>query len=531
METKAAEKDSLLKSAGVVSAATLISRVLGLVREQVTAYMFGAGDMVDAFKSAFRIPNLLRDLFAEGALSAGFVPLFAQKLRNGSRDDAIRFAGLVFGALTAVVSVVVLILMLVAPDIAGVIADGFEDVPGKLDATISMSRVMMPFLLLVSLSAMLMGVLNSLGKFFIPALAPALMNLGMIICAVALTPFIDPPVMSLAVGVLVGGALQFGIQYAALRRSGFRFQILFDLFNPDLLRLLILITPTAIGLAATQINVAIINRIASGDSGAVSWLDYAFRLLHLPLGLFAIAIATVALPRLSGEAALGNSTEFSRIHANALRLGIFLGLPGAMFMFVLSQEICGAVYQYGAFTAVDTAQTGRALAMYAIGLPFFTLVRITVPSYYALRDTRTPAVISIISVALNVFLCFQLPARFGFAGLALAASIAGVANFLLLTYLLRKRIRLEHDRDVLLAFAKVLLATIVTAAALLAVQHFWLYRDSTEAHGHLSALSLLVAVGGCVFFAMCRLLKIEEFAMIWNGVIRRLRPRSRSGVT
>ena len=293
MESKQPAKSGLARSAGIVSSATLISRVLGLVREQVTAYLFGASDAVDAFKSAFRIPNLLRDMFAEGALSAGFIPIFSEKLRSGSKEDAIRFAGLVFGALTAIVAVIVLLMMMLAPQLVTLIAEGFEQVPGKLDSTITMARFMMPFLLMVSLAALLMGILNSLGKFFVPAIAPAMMNLGMIVCAVALTPFVDPPVLSLAIGVLVGGAAQFFVQYLALKKAGFRFPLIIDFANPDLLRLFLLILPTTIGLAATQINVAVINRIASTDSGAVSYLDYAFRLLHLPLGLFAIAIATV----------------------------------------------------------------------------------------------------------------------------------------------------------------------------------------------------------------------------------------------
>lgn len=515
-----------MRSAGIVSAATLISRVLGLVREQVTAYLFGAGDLVDAFKSAFRIPNLLRDMFAEGALSAGFVPLFTQKLRSGGREEAIRFAGLVFGALTAVVSAVVIFMIAVTPQIATVIAEGFESVPGKLDATIAMARVMMPFLLLVSLAAMLMGVLNSLGKFFIPALAPALMNVGMIICSIVLAPFVDPPVMSLAIGVLVGGAMQFFIQYLALKKIGFRFPLIFDLANPDLYRLLLLILPTAVGLAATQINVAVITRIASGDSGAVSYLDYAFRLLHLPLGLFAIAIATVALPRLSGEAAAGNDAEFGRIHSSALRLGLFLSLPGTVLMILLAHEICAAVYQYGAFTASDAVNTGRALAMYGIGLPFFTLVRISVPAFYAMRDTRTPALVSILSVAINIVLCFQLQGRLGFAGLALAASLAGLANFALLSFLLHRRTGLAHDAAFYGALLKIAAAAAAMGAAVWATRELVL-RELIKSDLHrLLQVVILCAVAAAVFVLMCKILKLEEWTRLWGAVNRKLSRRS-----
>ncbi len=511
-----------MRSAGVVSAATLISRILGLVREQVTAYLFGAGDMVDAFKSAFRIPNLLRDMFAEGALSAGFVPLFAQKLKSGNREEAIRFAGLVFGALTGIVSVIVILMIALTPQIANVLAEGFESVPGKLESTVAMARVMMPFLLLVSLAAMLMGVLNSLGKFFVPALAPALMNVGMIICSIALAPLVDPPVMSLAIGVLVGGAMQFFVQYFALKKIGFRFPLIFDLANPDLYRLLLLILPTAIGLAATQINVAVITRIASSDSGAVSWLDYAFRLLHLPLGLFAIAIATVALPRLSGEAASGNHAEFGRIHSSALRLGAFLSLPGTVLMVLLAKEICAAVYQYGAFTADDAVNTGRALAMYALGLPFFTLVRISVPAFYAMRDTRTPAIISIFSVAVNILLCFQFREHLGFAGLALAASVAGFGNFAMLAFLLRKRAGINYDASFYSAMLRMLTATAIMGVAVWAAREYLLGRIIKSDLHHLLDLTILLVIAGLVFLVMCHWLRIEEWSRLWGAVSRKL---------
>ncbi len=516
LESNQPAKSGLARSAGIVSGATLVSRVLGLVREQVTAYLFGASDAVDAFKSAFRIPNLLRDMFAEGALSAGFIPIFSEKLRSGSKEEAIRFAGLVFGALTAIVAVIVLLMMMLTPQLVTLIAEGFEQVPGKLDSTITMARFMMPFLLMVSLAALLMGILNSLGKFFVPAIAPALMNLGMIVCSLVLTPFVDPPVLSLAIGVLVGGAAQFFVQYLALKKAGFRFPLIIDFANPDLLRLFLLILPTTIGLAATQINVAVINRIASTDSGAVSYLDYAFRLLHLPLGLFAIAIATVALPRLSAEAAAGNESQFGYIHSSALRLGMFLSLPATVVMLLLSRQICAAVYQYGAFTPEDSIQTARALAMYAVGLPFFTLVRITVPAFYALKDTRTPAIISLISVLANILMCFQLRDNFGFAGLALAASLAGVVNFVLLTYLLRKRIRIIEDGPVLAALLRIIAATVITGIVVWVAREYAVEPYFADRVHHIFELLLLGGVAIVAFVTSCWLLGVEELTQLAN---------------
>lgn len=513
----------MAKSAGIVSAATFVSRLLGLVREQVTAYLFGASDAVDAFKSAFRIPNLLRDMFAEGALSAGFIPIFSEKLRTGSKEDAIRFAGMVFGALTAIVSVIVLLMMVFTPEIAMLLASGFENIPGKMGDTILMGRIMMPFLLLMALAALLMGVSNSLGYFGVPALAPVMLNLGMIICSVALSPFVKPPVLSIAIGVLVGGFGQFVMQYVALRRIGFRFKIIFDLLDPDLLRLLFLIIPTAIGLAATQINVAVITRIASNDSGAVSYLDYAFRLLHLPLGLFAIAIATVALPRLSGEAATGNQLGFNRIHSSALRLGLFLSMPATVVMILLSQEICGAVYQYGQFNSEDTLQTARALSMYCIGLPFFTLVRITVPAFYALKDTRTPAIVSIFSVVMNIFFCFQLRGTYGFVGLALAASLAGLINFALLTFLLRQRIDIAGNKDNLIALLKIAAASVVAGAAIWLMKHFFFAEIQQSRLSNLGAVTLMLAIAAAAYLILCRAFRLEELTRLTDAFVRRFK--------
>ncbi len=502
--------ESMIASAGKVSGATFISRILGLVREQVTAYLFGAGNAVDAFKSAFRISNLLRDLFAEGALSAGFVPLFSEKLKISGREAALRFASLVFGGLLAVVSLVVLGLMLFAPELVDLIAGGFEDVAGKVEETVLLSRVMMPFLLLISLAAMMMGVLNSLGRFGLPALAPALFNLAMIVAALLLTPYVEPPILSLAIGVLLGGLMQFGLQYLHLRRIGFKIKPLFSLLDRDLLRMLLLILPMTIGLAASQINVAVVTRLASNDPGAVSYLDYAFRLLHLPLGLFAVAIATVTLPRLSGEAAGGNSARFSRVHSETIRLGAFLSLPAAVVLILLSEELCSVVYQYGRFGQQDAAATGRALAFYCLGLPFFTLVRITVPAFYAYKDTKTPALVSLTSVLVNVLLCLYLREQLGFAGLALAAALAGMVNISLLTFLLRRKIRISEDLKTLGVLVRIILSALGMGAAIYLARPLLLPIGGELLPNNIVGLSLLLVLGLAVFLTLALLFRIEE---------------------
>jgi putative peptidoglycan lipid II flippase len=500
----------MIASAGKVSAATFLSRILGLLREQVTAFLFGAGDAVDAFKSAYRIPNLLRDLFAEGALSAGFVPIFSEKLRLSGREAALRFAGLVFGALTAVLAAVVLMLMALTPQIAGIIAGGFTEVAGKMQDTILLGRVMMPFLLLISLSALMMGILNSLGRFGIPALAPAMLNLGMIAAALGLSGYVDPPILSLAIGVLVGGATQFLLQYLYLFKLGFRFAPLLNVFNRDLLRMLLLILPMTIGLAANQINVAVVTRIASVDSGAVSYLDYAFRLLHLPLGLFAVAIATVTLPRLSSEAAVGDHARFGNIHSRALRLGLFLGLPAAVVMVLLSEDICRLVYQYGRFTGEDTQATAQALAFYSLGLPFFALARITVPAFYALKDTKLPALVSMVSVLINVVLCLQLRHWLGFSGLALAAAMSGLVNITLLVILLRRKVRIPEDRDTITVVARLAVATALMGLTIYLLHRPIIFELPQLGPNFLGNLAILLVLAATVYLGSCLLFGVKE---------------------
>lgn len=512
----------MVRSAGKVSAATFFSRLLGLVREQVTAYLFGAGDAVDAFKSAFRIPNLLRDLFAEGALSAGFVPLFSEKLKISGTESAIRFAGMVFGALSIALAVVVLLMMVFTPQIAQIIAGGFDSVAGKMEKTVLLGRVLMPFLLLISLSALMMGILNSLGRFGIPALAPALLNVGMIAAALALSRYVDPPILSLAIGVLVGGAAQFLIQYLYLFKVGFRFGPILDFFNRDLIRMLLLILPMTVGLAANQINVAVINRLASQDSGAVSYLDYAFRLLHLPVGLFAVAIATVALPRLAREAASGDTARFSHLHTRGLRLGLFLSLPSAMVMILLAPDICRVIYQYGHFDATDTALTAKALAFYSLGLPFYTLSRITVPAFYALKDTKMPALIAMLSVLINVLLCLQFRKWLGFSGLALAAAASGLFNISMLVLLLRRKILIVEDRDTAGVLFKLLAATLASALAC-----YFLHAPISTSLPQLGPngvgnLAILMLTAFAVYIGVCRLLGVKELTEFLDSLRKKM---------
>src|SRR5881296_356213 len=453
----------LARRAGVVSAAVFASRVLGLVREQVFAVFFGAGRELDAFITAFRIPNLLRDLFAEGALSAAFVTTFTWRLEHEGEAAAWRLANLVVNALAIVVSAITLAGIWFAPALVTAIAPGFADIPGKVELTVALTRIMFPFLLLVALAAVAMGILNTRHLFGVPAAASAFFNLGSIVgglgCAAWLAPGYLPGVLGrgpapdpglvtramtgMAIGTLAGGLLQLLVQVPSLWRVGFRYRPLVDFRDPGVRQVMRLMAPATIGAAAVQVNVLVNNNFASylGD-GPVSWLNVAFRFMQLPIGLFGVAIGTVTLPLVSRQSARGDTVGLGRTVAQALEMVAVLCLPAAAGLAVLGVPVIGVIYQHGRFTAADTAAAAQALVGYAVGLAGYAGIKVLAPSFYALGDARTPMLVSVLSIGVNYVLNWTFVRRLGFGhlGLALATSAVALGNFALLYVVLRRRI-------------------------------------------------------------------------------------------
>jgi putative peptidoglycan lipid II flippase len=430
----AGEGAGLGAAAGPVSAATLASRVLGVVREQVMATLFGAGNAADAFNIAFRVPNLLRDLFAEGALSAAFVPTFTDTLHKQGRDEAWRLGAQVMNALAVVLSAVVIVAWFAAPALVRAMAPGFAAVPGKLELTIRLARVMLPFLVLVALAAAAMGMLNSMRRFGSAAMAPIWFNLGNIVVTVSLVPLMRAlgaeTVVAMAIGVLAGGLLQFVVQLPPLWRLGFRPSWPPALSHPGVKRIGVLMTPAAIGLSATQVNVVINSLLASMlGTGAVSWLAYAFRILFVPIGLFGVALATVSLPSLSRLASAGDIQGLKRTLHRAVRLTVALTLPAAFGLAALAQPLVALLYQHGRFTAVDTANTANALVAYTLGLAAYSGIKVLVPAFYALGDTRSPLVASFIAVGVNFGLNLLFMRFWGHVGLAFSTGLTAIFNF------------------------------------------------------------------------------------------------------
>ena len=411
----------------------MTSRVLGLVRDQVLAFFFGAGDAMDAFRIAFRLPNVLRDLFAEGALSAAFVPTFTRALATGDRAAAWRLASNVITVLLLISSAVIVAGILFADPLVRMYAQGFRDVPGKIELTIRLTRIMFPFLAMVATAAVMMAMLNALHHFFIPALSPAMFNVATIVCAVIAVPLSQhlgiEPIVAIAAGTLIGGVGQLLLQWPALRREGFRYRPVFDVRDPWLRDIGRLMIPGVAGLAAVQINLLVNSWLAAGlGTGAVSWLDYAFRLMYMPIGLFGISIATASLPTISAHAADRNDPGVRRAVSSGLRMMLMLNVPATVGLIVLATPIVRLIFERGRFTAADTAATAAALMCYAPGLIGYSAVKLVSPAFYALGNSRIPAIASAASVAFNIVINLVLVRSLGHRGLALGTAAAALLN-------------------------------------------------------------------------------------------------------
>lgn len=530
-----AETRRVARRAGAVGAATLLSRVLGLVRDQVMATLFGAGFATDAFNVAFRIPNLLRDLFAEGAMSSSFVPTFTETHAKKGEAEAWALGRQLMMTLLAVLLGLCAIGWIAAPALVHLFAAGFERIPGKLELTVQLTRVMLPFLPAVALAAAAMGMLNARGVFGVPALAPAMLNVGMIVFGVGLIPACrslgQPPILAMAIGVTLGGLLQFLCQLPSLYRAGFRWRFEWPSGHPGVRRVAALMVPATIGLAATQVNLVVSTVIASMlEQGSVSYLYYAFRLMQLPIGVFGVALATVSMPALSRAAVDQDMRALKTTLSATLRLVFLLTVPAALFLAVLARPIIALLFEHGRFEWFHTRQTADALIMYCVGLPAFAAVGVLTRTFYALGDTRSPVRASFVSVGLNLALnlLFIGPLAFiglGHRGLALATSLTSIANLAQLTWALRRRVGPIEGRRIAGTVARVFAAAAVVAAAcLLALA--WLgdrWHRGAALEGALVAGAIVVCLP--LGYALMRLMRVEELHLVEDlarAVARRL---------
>jgi putative peptidoglycan lipid II flippase len=508
--------------------ATLLSRVLGLARDSVLAGTFGAKAEMDAFNVATRIPNLVRDLFAEGAMSAAFVPTFTRHLKEKGEASAWRLGSNVINALLLVTGTLVILGMVFAYPLADFYTDdaNFSD---NLDLTATLTRWTLPFLTMVAIAVAQAGMLNSLRQFFVPAVSPAMYNVAIILSALALVPFAPAlgiePITAIAIGSLLGGLLQIMAQWPALRAAGFRYRPVLDFRDPGLRQVLLLMGPGTIGVAAAQINLAVNTYLATSQpEGSVTALTYAFRLMYLPIGLFGVSVATAAIPELAREALVKGFDEMRRTISSSLRMMLVLSVPSMVGLAVLARPIVQLLFERDEWTPEATTATAWAVLMYAPGLIGYSIVKIASPSFYSLRDARTPVVVSMITVGANVSLNLWLVRVMGYGGLALGTAIASLLNAGLLMILLSRRVGGVDGSRVFGAFFKIALASVVMGAVA-----YWTEIRLSSITGDGSDIARAIPVAGAIAAGVlalaitAKILRLAEFEDAMAAILRRLR--------
>ncbi|WP_060482369.1 murein biosynthesis integral membrane protein MurJ [Pseudomonas sp. NBRC 111119] len=496
---------NLLKSLAAVSSITMISRVLGFVRDTILARIFGAGVATDAFFIAFKLPNLLRRIFAEGAFSQAFVPILAEYKSQQGEEATRTFVAYVSGLLTLVLAVVTAIGILAAPWVVWATAPGFVDSAEKYQLTTDLLRVTFPYILLISLSSLVGAILNTWNRFTVPAFTPTLLNVAMIAFAVWLTPYFNPPIMALAWGVLAGGLAQLLYQLPALKKIGMLVLPRLNLRDAGVWRVLKQMLPAILGVSVSQISL-IINTIFASFlvAGSVSWMYYADRLMELPSGVLGVALGTILLPTLAKTYANRDREEYSRILDWGLRLCFLLVLPCTLGLALLAEPLTVALFQYGKFSAVDAAMTQRALVAYSVGLLAIILVKVLAPGFYAQQNIRTPVKIAVFTLVCTQLFNLVLVGPLAHAGLALAISLGACLNAGLLFWKLRSHQLFQPQPGWVLFLCKLVLAVSLMSAVLLAGLHYlpaWEQGNMLERLLRLGALIMagVVTYFGCLY--------------------------------
>jgi putative peptidoglycan lipid II flippase len=508
---------NLLKSLAAVSSITMLSRVLGFVRDTIMARIFGAGIASDAFVVAFKLPNLLRRIFAEGAFSQAFVPILAEYKTQQGDEAARTFVAYVSGLLTLVLALVTLLGILLAPWIVWLSAPGFGESPERSALTVDLLRVTFPYILLISLSSLAGAVLNTWNRFSVPAFVPTLLNLSMIGFMLFLTPYFDPPVMVLGWAVLAGGLLQLLYQLPHLKKIGMLVLPRLNLRDTGVWRVLKQMGPAILGVSVAQISL-IINTVFASFlvAGSVSWMYYADRLMELPSGVLGVALGTILLPSLAKTHASQDPQAYSRLLDWGLRLCLMLVLPCALALALLSEPLTVSLFQYGKFTAMDAAMTQRALIAYSVGLLGIILVKVLAPAFYARQDIRTPVRIGLLTLAMtqvmNVLFVFVLP--LAHAGLALSIGLAACLNAGLLFWKLRARDFYQPQPGWGRFVVKLLVAVLAMALVLLGCLYLMPAWSEGDMLQRLLRLGGLVLVGVVAYFGSLLLLgfRLRDFS-------------------
>jgi len=519
------EKERIASATGIVGMATLLSRILGYIRDMVIAYFFGAGIATDAVFVAFRIPNTLRRLFGEGALTVSFIPVFSEYLEHKERRDWEELVNGAFTLLSLVLAGISILGVLFAPWVIRILAPGFVD-SEQFRLTVLMTRVVFPYLFFIGLVALSMGVLNALGHFTAPAVAPALLNVSMIGCAFLLFQRFNPPVVALAIGVLVGGVTQFLFQIPYLLKKGIRFRPNFSFGStPGLSRIGALMGPAVVGTAVVQINVFVSQILASFlMKGSISFLYYAYRLIEFPLGVFVVALGTAALPSFSRLVTQQRVGEFREVVCFSLCMVFFLTIPAMMGLIILRVPVIYLLFQRGEFGSLATSLTAQALLYYAVGLWAIAGTRVVAPAFFALQDMRSPVKVAIVDLICNILLGLVLMVPLKHSGLALANSLSAIVNFLVLTVCLAKRVGAIDWTRVSRSVAKVFLASLPMCVIVYRLSLFGEWgAGSALFNGFILGLSVMAGVS--VFLGTSLLIKTDEALFLLSMIKKRMKGR------
>ena len=527
-EGRAQQNTSMAKSAGTVGIAVMCSRVLGLVREQIFAAMFGAGFAYDSFVVAFRIPNLLRDLFGEGALSAAFVTIFSRYDSGRTQEETWRLASNVLVFFTILLSLVTILGIFMAGPLVSLLAPDFAKVDGKAELTATLTMIMLPFLVFISLAAVVMGMLNTKGRFFVPAMASSFFNLGSIVGGVSLAWILPrygyPAIIGMAIGTLIGGILQLGIQLPALFKTGFKFFPHLNLRDPGLHSILRLMIPATIGLSATQINIFVNTSFAASCAeGSVSWLNYAFRLVQLPIGLFGVAFSIAIMPVMARHAAKKDINAMRDTLVSSLTMVFCLTIPATAGLILLSEPIIRLIFEHGAFTALDTVATAQTLTLYAAGLMAYSANKILVPVFYALDNTKYPVIASFLAVLANIIIINLTITAFQHLAIALSTSCTMFLNFLFLSAILYRKMGGYSLASLFRGLFKILIATLCMSLLLFFARMMMAGLLTGSLVQQLLAVLFLICLAAGLYTVVLHWLKLSELTEIVDRVRVRFR--------